>query len=196
MEIYNSGKNGNSVKRIGHLRDDSSLGRDSHVPQVGLDHHPATVGIPNKTAIKLGTWNVRALFQCGKLENLKQEMNRLQLNILGICETRWTDAGSFRSDKFTIIYSGGMKHEKGVGILIDKNVSNSILGYWAISDRILFVKLKGHPFNISIIQVYAPTAECDEEEINQFYNMLEMAKEHCKSQEVVIIMGDLNAKVG
>ena len=196
MEIYNSGKNGNSVKRIGHFRDDSSLGRDSHVPQVGLDRHPATVGIPNKTAIKLATWNVRTLFQCGKLENLKQEMNRLQLNILGICETRWTDAGSFRSDKFTSIYSGGMKHEKGVGILIDKNVSKSVLGYWAISDRILLVKLKGHPFNISIIQVYAPTAECDEEEINQVYTMLEMAKEHCKSQEVVIIMGDLNAKVG
>ena len=58
------------------------------------------------------------------------------------------------------------------------------------------MKLKGHPLNISIIQVYAPTAECDEEEINQFYNMVEMAKEHCKSQEVVIIMGDLNAKVG
>ena len=196
MEIYNSVKNSNSVKRIGHLRDDSSLGRDSHMPQEGLDRHPATVGIPNKTAIKLATWNVRTLFQCGKLENLKQEMNRLQLNILGICETRWTDAGSFRSDKFTIIYSGGMKHEKGVGILIDKNISKSILGYWAISDRILLVKLKGHPFNISIIQVYAPTAECDEEEINQFYNMIEMAKEHCKSQEVVIIMGDLNAKVG
>ena len=58
------------------------------------------------------------------------------------------------------------------------------------------MKLKGHPFNISIIQVSATTAECDEEEINQFHNMLEMAKEHCKSQEVVIIMGDLNAKVG
>ena len=102
------------------MRDDSWLGRDSRVPQVGLDCHPATVGIPNKTAIKLATWKVRTLFQYGKLENLKQEMNRLQLNILGICETRWTDAGSFRSDKFTIIYSGGMKHEKGVGILRDK----------------------------------------------------------------------------
>ena len=131
-----------------------------------------------------------------KLENLKQEMNRLQLNILGICETRWTDEGSSQSDKLKIIYSGGMKHEKGVGILIDKNVSKSILEYWAISDRVLLVKLKGHPFNISIIQVYAPKAEYDGEEINQFYNMLEMAKEHCKLQEVVIIIGDLNAKVG
>ena len=89
-----------------------------------------------------------------------EAINRLQLSILGIC------------DKFTIIYSGGMKHEKDVGILIDKNVSKSILEYWAISDRVLLVMLKGHPFNIFIIQVYAPTAECDEEEINQFCNML------------------------
>ena len=64
MEIYSSGKNGNSVNRIGHLRDDSSLGRDSHVPQVRLDRFQATVGIPNKTAIKLATSNVRTLFQC------------------------------------------------------------------------------------------------------------------------------------
>ena len=81
---------------------------------------------------------------------------------------------------------------KGVGILTDKNVSKSILGYWTIADRVLLMKLKGHAFNISIIQVYAPTAECDEEEISQFYDMLDT----CKSQEVVIIMGDLNATVG
>ena len=69
------------------------------------------------------------------------------------------------------------------------------MGYWTISDRVLLIKLKGHPSNISIIKVYATTAECHEEEINQFYDVLETAKEHCKSQEVVIIMGDLSTKL-
>ena len=196
MEIHNSRKKNNSVNGVKPTGVNSSLGRDSHMPQVRLDRHPATDGINNKSTVKIATWNVRTLYQSGKLENIKQEMTRLQINILGLCETRWTDAGCFQSDDFKIIFSGGSKHEKGVGLIVDKKISKSILGYWTISDRLMLMKLKGHPFNISIIQVYAPTSESDEEEIDKFYDMLDKAKGQCKSQEVVIIMGDLNAKVG
>ena len=67
------------------------------------------------------------------------------------------------------------------------------MGYWAISDRVLLVKLNGHPFNISIIQEYAPTSACTEEDIEAFYETLEKAKEQCKSQDIIIMMGDFNA---
>ena len=60
----------------------------------------------------------------------------------------------------------------------------------------MLVKLKGKPFDISIIQVYAPTADKSEEEHEQFYNDLEMAKSQCKSQDIVIVIGDFSAKVG
>ena len=66
------------------------------------------------------------------------------------------------SDEYTVIYSGGHKHERGVGILLDEQISKCLIGYWTISDRIMLVKLKGKPFDISIKQVYAPTADKSE----------------------------------
>ncbi|XP_063594245.1 craniofacial development protein 2-like [Penaeus indicus] len=80
--------------------------------------------------------------------------------------------------------------------MLDKDRANSMIRFWAISERVLLVKLKGHPFNLSIIQVYAPTSEHTEEEVEAFYEEVEQAKKQCKSQDIVMIMGDLNAKVG
>ena len=129
----------------------------------------------------MGTWNVRTLYQGGQLENGTQEMGRLDVNIFGLRETRWTNSGSMQIYDYKIIYSGGDKHEQCVGIILDKERSKSLMGYWAISDRVLLVKLKGHPSNISISQVYAPTSASTEEDIEAFYETLEKAKEQCKS---------------
>ena len=136
------------------------------------------------------------MFEKGKLDNMKREMERVNINILGVSEVRWTGAGLITSDKHTIIYSGGEKHEKGVGIIMDEAISKTIIGYHAISDRVLLVKLKGQPININIIQVYAPTSESSDEDIDMFYNDVEIARKHCKSNGVSIIPGDFNAKVG
>ena len=75
-------------------------------------------------------------------------------------------------------------------------VSKSVLGYCVLSDRILLVRIHGKPFNLSIIQVYAPTSASSEEEIEDFYSDLEDAHKKCGNQDIVIVMGDLNAKVG
>ena len=70
-----------------------------------------------KKPLKIATWNVRTLNQDGKLENVIQEMDRMNLNVLGLAEVRWKGAGSVIVDNKTMIYSGGKKHEKGVGII-------------------------------------------------------------------------------
>ena len=62
-------------------------------------------------------------------------------------------------------YPGGDNHERGVGILLNKTVANSVIGFWPVSGRIALVKLKAKPFNINIIQVYAPTSASTEEEL-------------------------------
>ena len=94
-----------------------------------------------------------------------------------------------------ILYSGGDKCERGVGLILDKDRGKCVVGYWQESDRVLLVK-QGRPLNMAIIMVYAPTSQSTEEEIDKLYETLESAKPECKSQEIIIIMGDLNAIVG
>ncbi|GFO29451.1 craniofacial development protein 2-like [Plakobranchus ocellatus] len=107
--------------------------------------------------LNIATWNIRTLLQKGKLENIKQQMERMKLNILGLSEVRWKGAGKITGGH-EIIYSGGTESEKGVGIVVDQTVTKAIKGYWALSDRILLVKIAGKPVDLNIIQVYAPTA--------------------------------------
>ena len=95
------------------------------------------------------------------------------------------------------MYSGHkIDHKHGVGLLLNKVVSKSVLVYCALSHRILLVRIHGKPFNLSIIQVYAPTSASSEEEIEDFYSNLEDAYKECGNHDIVIVMGDLNAKVG
>ena len=87
-------------------------------------------------------------------------------------------------------------YKHGIGLLLSKAVSQSAMGYHAMSDRILLVKIHGQSFDLSIIQVYAPTSASTEEEIEDSYSDLEDACGKCGNQYIMIVMGDMNAKVG
>ena len=150
----------------------------------------------NRRVIKVGTWNVRTMSQDGKFEEVEKEMKRMKLNILGLSEVRWTGAGKVDGDGLSFYYSGGEKLERGVGIMVSKPVAGCVMGYWAVSDRVIVVKIKGHPFNVNIIQVYAPTQESTEEEVDEFYDQVAEAQNQCKSQDITLVLGDFNAKVG
>ena len=118
----------NSMKGAFLLNEDGSWpGRASHEEQVGLDRQQATVC--NRNAIRVGTWNVRTLYQNGNLENVKQEMIQLNINILGINEMRWPSNGDFMIENFKMIYAGGDNHEKGVGLLLDNNMAKCMHRY-------------------------------------------------------------------
>ena len=144
----------------------------------------------------IATWNVRTLYQPGKLDNAIKEMTNMKIDILGIAETRWTDSGKIIKDNHTIVYSGGQEHRNGVGILMRNNIAKSLIGYWPVSDRVIMIKIQAKPFNINIIQLYAPTQDYDEDEIEEFYEEAQQAIKHVKSGEILCIMGDMNAKVG
>jgi exonuclease III len=137
------------------------------------DRQPDTVEKRRKGDLHLATWNVRTLYQAGKLENVKQEMKRLRITILGMSETRWSDSGLINTDSMKFIYPGGDKHERGVGVILDQNTAKCLEGYWPISDRVLLVKINSAFFKINIIQVYAPTADANEETIDRFYDDLD-----------------------
>ncbi|XP_063591304.1 uncharacterized protein LOC134768405 [Penaeus indicus] len=193
MAIQFNQNSNNDVK--GSFLEATASGRVRHEPQVTPDRHQATA-LKNKHLLKITTWNARTMNIAGKLENIKEEMNRLYINIMGISEMRWTGAGAISSENHKIIYSGGEQHERGVGINADSKTSKALLGYWAVSDRILLARFKGSLMDISIIQTYTPTTKSSDEGIDRFYAQLDQAYSQCKSQDIIIVMGNFNAKVG
>ena len=109
----------------------------------------------------------------GKLEVVKQEMWRVNINILGISELKWTGMGEFNSDDHYIYYCGQESLKgTGVAIIVNKRVWSTVLGYNRQNDRLIPVRFQGKPFNITIIQVYAPTSNTEEAEVEQFYEDL------------------------
>ena len=107
----------------------------------------------------IGTWNVRSMNQ-GKLEVVKQEMARVNVNILGISKLKWTGMSEFNSDDHCIYYCGQESlRRNGVAIMVNKRVQNAVLGCNLKNDRMISVHHQGKPFNIMVIQIYAPT-EC------------------------------------
>ena len=104
----------------------------------------------------IGTWNVRSMNQ-GKLV-VKQEMARVNINILGISELKWTGIGDFNSDDHYIYYCGQESlRRNGIALIVNKRVWNAVLGCNLKSNRMISVHFQGKPFNITVIQVYAPT---------------------------------------
>ena len=100
-------------------------------------------------------------------------MDRMKINILGIAETRWQGTNSIKHKGKFMIYSGGDKHERGVGIIFDETAPKSLKSWIPVPDRIIVAKIKAKPFDIGMIQVYAPTSERPEEEVEEFYEDLD-----------------------
>ena len=102
----------------------------------------------------------------GKLEVVKQEMARVNVNILGISELKWTGMGEFNSDDLNIYYCRQKSlRRNGVAIMVNKRVRNAVLRCNLKNDRMISARLQGKPFNITVIQVYAPTSNAEEAEV-------------------------------
>ena len=95
----------------------------------------------------------------GKLEVVKQAMTRVNVNILGISEPKWTGMGKFNSDDHYIYYCGQESlRRNGVTIVVNRRFQNAVLGCYLQNDRMISARFQGKPFNITVIQVYAPTS--------------------------------------
>ena len=128
----------------------------------------------------------------GKLEVVKQEMARVNVDILGISELKWTGMGEFNSDDHYIYYCGQESlRRNGVALVVNKRVQNAVLGCNLKNDRMISVHFQGKPFNITVIQVYAPTRNAEETE--QFYKDLQDLLELTLKKDVLFIIGYWNA---
>ena len=101
-------------------------------------------------------------------------MARVNIDILGISELKWTGMGKFNSDDHYIYYCGQESlRRNGVALIVNKRVQMAVLGCNLKNDRMISVHFQGKPFNIMVIQVYAPTSNTEEGEVEQFHEDLQ-----------------------
>ena len=115
-------------------------------------------------------WNVRSMNQ-GKLEVVNQEMARVNIDILGISELQWTGMGEFNSDDcYFYFYVQESLRRNGVALIVNKRVWNAVLGCNLKNDRMISIGFHGKTHNITVIQVYVPTTNAKEAEVEWLYN--------------------------
>ena len=143
-----------------------------------------------------GAWNIPSMNQ-GKLEVVKQDMARVNVDILGISYLIWNGIGELNTDEHYIYYCGQESlRRNGVDIIVNKRAGNAVFVFNFKNDRMISVCFQGKPFNITVTQVYALTSNAQEAEVEWFYEDLEDVLEITPPKDVLFILGKWNTKVG
>ncbi|PNF28769.1 hypothetical protein B7P43_G06461 [Cryptotermes secundus] len=120
-------------------------------------------------------------------------MQKNEVSVLGVSEVRWKEQDEIRSGDYTVYYSGGVRAERGVAVVVHKSVVKKIV----CNDRIIALMLKAKPVDILIMQVYMPTSEYEDDEVEKVYDTIEeILQEDGRGDTNSIILGDWNSIVG
>lgn len=138
------------------------------------------------------------MYEPGKLRNIEQEMVRLKIDVVGMSDTRWIGSGELSTENGRVYYSGNddTQHRYGVAVILDRNVVKSVTGFIPMSERVMLLQLMTTHGKLNLIQIYAPTADKNEEELENFYSDLQKTLRLTASRDITVVMGDFNAKIG
>ena len=142
---------------------------------------------------------MRTIFSVGKTAQIVAEAKKYCVKVLGISECRWSGFGRLRTTTGgTILYSGrdDNVHQSRVALLLNKETAESLLDWNPVSDRIITARFNSKYITTTCVQVYAPTNDAEPEVKDEFYEQLQAVIERAPSHDMLVMMGDWNAKVG
>ena len=133
----------------------------------------------------------------GKMSEIAEQMLHTQLQIIALQEIRWKGHEQIKKNAYSLFYSGSeqITGHFGTGFMLKKEIEKNITSFTPINEKICTIRLKGKFNNITLINVHAPTEEKMEEEKDKFYDDLQRTFERVPKHDVVLILGDLNAKI-
>ena len=151
-----------------------------------------------KITMSIGTLNTRTLAKQGKIDLLLREIKRYSWDVIGLAETHLPVTGEEKHGDVTLLLSGrnDKKHRQGVGFLLSNKARKSLISVTPLTERIIMIRLKGSPTNLTIIQVYAPDSSRDDEESENFYLQLQSLVDSVPKKDIIFVIGDFNAIVG
>ena len=121
------------------------------------------------------------------------------MDILGIRECRWSGSGRLKTQTGEIILYSGRDdniHQSGVALVMTKQAAGCLESWMPVGDRIMSARFISRSIKTTVVQVYAPTNEADEETKDSFYNLLQRVTDEIPSHDMILMLGDWNAKIG
>ncbi|KAL1462186.1 hypothetical protein WDU94_014046 [Cyamophila willieti] len=145
-----------------------------------------------------GTWNVRSLHSPGAIKILDDELEKYNMDIVALQETRWLGQGTIKEKNYTYFNSGNGngRHQFGVAIAVENRIRGNVQNFQPVHERLCCIRLKAKFNNISIITFHAPTEDKDDQVKDLFYEELETLFDQIPLYDTKLLLGDANAKVG
>ena len=150
-----------------------------------------------KERTTIGTWNICSLHACGKVQELTHELKCYWWDILGLADVRWTSFGETNHGWGTQYRycREDSKQQYGVAVIVQREVAGSSIGCTPISSRLISIRISARPHNITVIQIFAPTPDHEDEEVKHFWEQPDSIIAQTPKKHMLAIQGDWNAKV-